>query len=404
MKARHYTLIALAMLAAPSLAMAQKTAKKPAATAKKPVQTAKAAKAYNPTATMSPRAKALYEDMLPNTQRITFIDSTVVDKDRVLDAIPLPKAYGQFATYDSYFGTATGNKSCVFANGFGNRCYYTETDTDGRSRLYMRDRLGDGWGKPVAIREINEKFADISYPYMASDGVTLYFSGTSADDGLGHRDIYMTKYDAEEGRFMQAENIGLPFNSAADDYAYVIADADGLAWFATTRRQPEGKACVYTFITASSRQNYDIDELGDDKVMALADISSISATWQSASSRKKAIEHLSQLRSKAASSASGSGSVEFVVNDNTVYTDASQFRSDDTRKAFLALTRMQDELRSVDSKTAVMRTQYHNAKEDARQKLAPQIAQLERKASSLRENIRKSELELRRKENSLIKK
>lgn len=117
---------------------------------------------------MSPEAKALFEDMLPNTQRLFVIDSTIVDVDRVLSSIPLPEAYGKYVDYDKLFNTATGSKSAVFVNGFGNRCYYTEVGTDNISRLYMRDRLGDKWSKPVAIREINKQFTDISSPYMAS--------------------------------------------------------------------------------------------------------------------------------------------------------------------------------------------------------------------------------------------
>ena len=86
---------------------------------------------------MSPQAKALFEDMLPNTQRVFFIDSTIVDIDHVLNAIPLPEAYGKYVDYDKFFNKKTGSKSSVFVNGFGNRCYYTEIGNDSISRLYM---------------------------------------------------------------------------------------------------------------------------------------------------------------------------------------------------------------------------------------------------------------------------
>ena len=297
MKSIIYTLTAIAIMAATtSHAQTKKAA------AKKPVATAKANATAN---TMSPQAKALFEDMLPNTQKVFVIDSTIVDKNNVLSAIPLPKAYGQFVNYDAFFGKSTGSKDYVFVNGFGNRCYYTELGTDSISRLYMRDRLGEKWGEPVAITEINDMFTDISYPYMASDGQTLYFAGKSASEGLGKRDIYMAKYNADEGIFMQAENLGLPFNSSADDYAYIVADADRMAWFATTRRQPAGKACVYAFVPAEQRKNYSEDELSQGKLLSLANLTRIRETWPTPEIRDKAMTNLAKLRNKAAASKTG---------------------------------------------------------------------------------------------------
>lgn len=386
------------MLATTAAAQAKKAAKKAAQPAAKAVRQT----AQNE---MSPSAKALFNDMLPNTQRVFVIDSTVVDKNRVLDAMPLPKAYGQFVAYDKFFGKHTGNSSAVFVNGFGNRCYYTEIGTDSISRLYMCNRLGDNWGKPVAIREINEQFTDISYPYMASDGQTLYFAGRAkSDEGLGQRDIYMAKYNADEGHFMQAENIGLPFNSAADDYAYIVADADGMAWFATTRRQPKGKACVYAFVPTEGRQNYSSYDIDHDRLLSLANLTRIRETWTTPELRDKALKRLNSLRSKADTSAGSAGSIAFAVNDATLYTSISQFRSDETRNAFVSLQKMQGELQALLGKTESMRTRYHYAPENSRETLASQILQLEQKEAALRTSIRNSEQQLRSKEQLLLKK
>ena len=390
MKLRYFTLAALAAIASFSYAQAKKPAKKPAAT----VKTVK-------NETMSAKAKAIFEDMLSNTQKVFVIDSTVVDKDNVLSVIPLPKAYGSFVDYDTLFGMQTGTKNKVFVNGFGSRCYYTETGADNVSRLYMRDKLGENWSKPIAIKEINDNFTDICYPYMSSDGQTLYFAGKSEEQGLGHRDIYMTKYDADNGTFMLPENIGLPFNSAADDYAFVIADADHMAWFATTRRQPEGKACVYAFVPAETRKNYDADDMEDSKLMSLAELKSIRDTWTNKDERAKAVARLERLIQNAEKEASGTKPFAFVVDDNNTYTNVSQFRSDETRKAFYELRRLQTDLSSTLSKIEGLRTDYHNAKDKA--PLGNKIAALEKKADTTRANIKNAEQQLRIKESKLIK-
>ena len=386
------------MLSAAMLAQTRKTGGKK--TAAKATATAKPS---GETQGMTAHAKALFDDMLPNTQRIFIIDSTVVDRDNVLGAMPLPSAYGKFVDYDTFFGKQTGSKQTVFVNGFGNRCYYTEVGTDSISRLYMSDRLGNAWGKPQPISEVNDNFTDISFPYMSSDGQTLYFAGVSNTEGLGQRDIYMTKYNADEGTFMPAENIGLPFNSSADDYAFVMADADRIAWFATTRRQPAGKACVYAFVPAEQRQNYSIDELGRNHVASLAAIMRIRETWPTPEIRDKAVARLRQLAAKAEATATQTDIMAFVVDDNHTYTSIDQFRSDATRKAYYDIARQQNDLRRINDSLDDLRTQYHNTAETQRAAIGARIARLEQQQADTAAALRLAEQELRHKESNLLK-
>ena len=162
-------------------------------------------------------ASMLYESMLPNTQKLFIIDSTVVDRNRLSDAIPLPKDYGQILPYDKFFNTKKGTDTYVYVNGFGNKCFYSEMSADSTFRLMTRDRLNDGeWSQPQLLEGFDIPFTEINYPYMTSDGTTLYFAAKS-EEGLGGYDIYVTTYDSESGRFLKAENVGLPFNSDKDD-------------------------------------------------------------------------------------------------------------------------------------------------------------------------------------------
>ena len=347
---------------------------------------------------MSARAKALYEDMLPNTQKIFIIDSTVVDSRKVLDAIPLPKAYGRYVPYDEFFATSTKSNTYVFVNGFNNRCYFTEIGTDSIARLYTCDKQGDAWGKPQPIKEINDRFKDISFPYMSSDGQTLYFAAESSEEGLGKRDIYMAKYDADEGHFLQAENIGLPFNSSADDYTYVEADADHLAWFATTRRQPEGKACVYTFVPYQPRQNYAADEISDNRLRSYANIIRIRDTWPTPEYREKAMAHLEKLKQNAGKASNGDEEYEFIVNDNTVYHSIDDFMSDETRRDFHDIIRLRNDIKAKTAKLYDMRTQYHNANASERESLGRKIAQMEEKLAASRTDLKTASDNLRKKE------
>lgn len=356
-----------------------------------------------PANTMSPKVKALYDNMLQNTQIVFVIDSTVVDADKVMDVITLPKAYGKYVAYNKFFDTnsALNENSVVYVNGFDNRCYYNEVGTDSISRLFMRERQGEGWDEARPLTEINELVSNATYPYMASDGQTLYFAGKSDEEGLGERDIYMTKYDAEEGKFLKPENIGLPFNSTKDDFIYVEADADGIAWFASTRRQPEGKVCVYTFVPSETRQNYDADDLDDTELKNYAELMRIRSTWPTPEIRQTAMQILQRLQAKTEKQNSEANEICFIVNDEMTYTRLNDFKSAETKNAYADLKMKQNEANKLVKEIDSMRTRYHNANDKAA--LGRSIALSEQKLEQKQKEIKKAASELRKAENNLLK-
>lgn len=356
-----------------------------------------------PANTMSPKVKALYDNMLQNTQIVFVIDSTVVNADKVMDVITLPKAYGKYVAYNKFFDTnsALNENSVVYVNGFDNRCYYNEVGTDSISRLFMRERQGEGWDEARPLTEINELVSNATYPYMASDGQTLYFAGKSDEEGLGERDIYMTKYDAEEGKFLKPENIGLPFNSTKDDFIYVEADADGIAWFASTRRQPEGKVCVYTFVPSETRQNYDADDLDDTELKNYAELMRIRSTWPTPEIRQTAMQRLQRLQAKTEKQNSEANEICFIVNDEMTYTRLNDFKSAETKNAYADLKMKQNEANKLVKEIDSMRTRYHNANDKAA--LGRSIALSEQKLEQKQKEIKKAASELRKAENNLLK-
>lgn len=381
--------ILAAMLLSTTLVCAQKKKARPT-TAKTPTAN-----------TMSAKQKELFESMLPNTQKIFVIDSIVVDKDKVAENIPLPSDYGRLISYDDFFGKGTKSGQYVFVNGFGDKCYYTELGNDSIQRLFTRDRLGDGWSEPKELSEIDGNFHDISFPFMSSDGQTLYFAGTS-NEGLGKRDIYMAKYNAEEGSFFEPENIGLPFNSTDDDFLYVEADADRLAWFASSRRQPSGKACIYVFILPEQRKNYSGDDLPEAKLKSLASLIRIRETWPTPEIRERAMKHLESLRSNAAKKVGVEEAMRFVVNDDVTYTNVSDFRSDMTRQQYYEVVRLGNDIKSKQKTLDNLRLQYHNAKSGEREKLGRDILRLEEQIEQVQSQLRTTTNGLRAAESKLL--
>ena len=342
------------------------------------------------------REKALFEEMLPNTQRLFVIDSTVVNKDDILSAIPLPKDYGTFVSYNSIFPNEVSTNTYVFVNGFSNKGYYSLNDSTGHSRFFTIDKEGTSWGTPKEITTLGEGLTHIMFPYMSADGSTLYFSARSKE-ALGGHDLFVTSLDADEGTFRQAENMGLPFNSSDEDLLYVTDDTDSLAWLASTRRQPDGKACVYTIATSPTRQNYDINEYTTSKMKNLASIVRIRDTWPTPELRERAMARLASLKKRDVQNTK-EGAFHFVVNENIVYENLDDFKSPADRQAYLTLQEKKSTLEKRAADIASLREKFHNASKAAQKKMTSNILQAEQDLYSLQEEILQAEKSLRNNE------
>ena len=70
---------------------------------------------------------------------------------------------------------------------------------------------------PEKATGLEEVGTDLNYPSMNSDGITLYFAA-KGEASLGGYDIFITRYDAEDGSYLKPDNMGLPFNSPFNEY------------------------------------------------------------------------------------------------------------------------------------------------------------------------------------------
>ncbi len=119
----------------------------------------------------------------------------------------------------------------------GDYVYYSSY---GKSTSFGKDIFrikyqDDGcWSEPEVIGDVVNSFFDDDYPYLAPDGVTLYFS-SKGHYGMGGYDIYKSVYNPKTRLWGAAENLGFPYNSPYDDYLYVVGDNDSLVCFATNR-------------------------------------------------------------------------------------------------------------------------------------------------------------------------
>lgn len=342
----------------------------------------------------------LFENMLSSTQQVMIIDSIVIDKEQFINYIPLPSECGSLMYYDAFFGTSGHSDSYVWLNEFKNRAYYSVADAAGKAEIGTIDKLGTNWTKGKRLEGLSYS-NPLNYPYLMADGITLYFGQKGGNNTLGGYDIYVTRYDAESGTYFRPENIGLPFNSPANDYMYLEDETNNIGWFVTDRRQPEGKVCIYTFIPNKTRRNYDLSEYDEAQVKRFAAIESISDTWTDNQKREDALQRLSQMREHLKQTNSDDN-IRFVINDNVTYRQVSQFKSASAKKLFLSLIQTQERFAADNERLESLRDQYAGGSEVTRARLTPTILDLEKTLEQTEQDIKDMEKQIRNAENMTI--
>ncbi len=336
------------------------------------------------------------------TQQIVFIDSVVISKDDFISAIRLNPESGQLFSYDEFI-ESEGHPNCyVYLNEMGNKCYFSNETEEGNIWLYTADKLGREWGAPVPLSGISEGIREANFPFMMADGITLYFAARGSES-IGGYDIFFTRSDSENGRFFKPENLGMPFNSEANDYMFAIDEMANIGYFVTDRRQPDGKVCVYTFIPPKTHRTYP-ETYTKEQIRSRAEIRRISDTWGNGKDRKAALTRLQNLRSigKRASAATGSKAIRFVINDRVTYTSASQFRAPDNDILFAEYLSMQKQQKELKDNLDKSRNFYSKAKADDRQIIGKEILDNEKRYETSIREMKKLEKRIRNTENEFL--
>lgn len=338
-------------------------------------------------------------EMRELTQQIIFFDSVVVEKNHFLSAIRLHPESGRLSSFNDFFRVQGTPDGYVYLNEMGNKCYFSDVSDDGGLRLFTSDKLGSEWSSPTPLKGISEGISEANYPFMMADGTTFYFAA-KGEESIGGYDIFMTRYDAEDGRFFKPENIGMPFNSEANDYMYAIDETNNIGYFVTDRRQPEDKVCVYMFIPPTTRRNYNVESLSDEQLRGYADISRIADSWGNGKERKLALERLNSLQETGREE--NKPEMTFVINDQTTYTSVSQFRHPDSKGLYAELQEAKRQLEDTQVLLEKSRNYFAKASADDKQTLRPEILDAEKKLERLIADTKSLEKRIRNAENSII--
>ena len=339
------------------------------------------------------RRQALFEQKLNMTAKVTFIDSLLLKRQELMDVLSIGSENGSIGECAPFFGLPEPDTlfCTLFRSQLGDKIIFAHPDAEGVPHLYGSELIGDRWSESLLLPGLEDTVSH-NHPFMLSDGITLYFA-SKGEESLGGYDIFMTRWDDDNRRFLKPENIGMPFNSKGNDYLYVVDEYNQLGWFVTDRGLSPDSICLYTFIPEETRQIYNTATIGRDTLVALAEIHSIRDTWtdeKRVSEAKKRLEEVKNTIKKARQSG-----IYFIINDNIIYTDLSQFRTKEGLSLAQKCIELYEQRNSLVSKLEELRRSFKDSHAEARSSMRTDILQKEQQLTNLSNSIHNLEKELR---------
>ena len=136
-------------------------------------------------------------------------------------------------------------KYAIISENFGKRGTYGMDGEGGEDLWLVKISPNGNWDTVFRMDHINSQY-DETYPFIAADNQTLYFTSTrpcsTCPRGTsGAQDLYRSEWDGHQ--WTNPVPLGPPFNSPADDYGFSIGPDGKTAYFVSNRG--DGKSRLY---------------------------------------------------------------------------------------------------------------------------------------------------------------
>lgn len=341
--------------------------------------------------------------MMKMTERICVVDSFIVDKDSFLSVYRTGRDVGTLAMAYDFFNK-TDFSGTVSVTERGTDLYFSKSviEEDGEKiKLFHSSNINGEWSEAKQLVGIETSGND-GYPFMAVDGSTFYFA-SDGEGSIGGYDIFVTRYDSENGSFLKPENMGMPFNSEANDYMLVINEIANLGWFATDRRVEEGKVCVYVFVPNVTKVIYNYEVEDSLKMIALSQLSSIAMTHEDENVVRKARQKMLMLMYEQKDIVKKEDFL-FVIDDLTEYTDLKQFKNEEARSLYTKwkkrVQKYETDLIALDK----LRDEYNSSNVAKKQSISVSLLEMENRLYKEADILSEMEVQIRNTEKKYISK
>lgn len=311
---------------------------------------------------------------IKRVEKVTIVDSIVLPKNQFLKAYTIGRESGSIHSTPDLIREAKTTEGFAYRTEMHDKVYYSDVDENGKLQINMRYKMLDDWSKPMPLEGFPE--GDNNYPFLMSDGITMYFANNSLE-GLGGYDIFITRFNSGTNRYLLPENVGMPFNSTANDYMMAIDEINGIGWFATDRNQPDSLVCVYTFVPNETKQYYNYASDNHLDILRAAHIYSIAATQTDEEVVRKAEQALFML-SLNNSEDDKEDSFTFVIDDFVDYHQANDFKCPEARQLFNDWLSKSASLTKLSRQLDDCRIKYSQSTAAERQAMSEELLRMEK--------------------------
>jgi len=158
---------------------------------------------------------------------------------------------GKLLYKPSIFKTKTDKKksdnSIVFFSDNNKMVFYSsygDSKNNSRDIYYSEKNKNNEWSEAKKLSDkINTPY-DEDYPYLLSDGKTLYFS-SKGHNSMGGYDIFKSVFDSVSGEWSEPKNIEFAINTPFDDILFVTDRYEQFAYFSSDRTSVNNTLTVY---------------------------------------------------------------------------------------------------------------------------------------------------------------
>jgi hypothetical protein len=282
--------------------------------------------------------------MFSHCEDIQIIDSITVNKNAFLSAYYLSKEGGSLENSEG---------RVIYENPLKNKRYFADKKENGCYRLYSEIKLQNKWSDRKELNLTFDSLENNNYPFVLQDGLTMYFASTGSSS-IGGYDLYVTRYNLNNDTYLTPGQLGMPFNSIANDYMMAIDEINNIGYFATDRFQPENQVIIYTFIPNEEIISLNTDN--EEELISRAKIASIRNTWKPDVNYKA---YLEQVKSNILKE--NMKTVKdffFVINDDLIYYTLNDFKNDAAKQTFIKARELKKVIDNLEGELDNLRFEY----------------------------------------------
>ena len=308
--------------------------------------------------------------MLEHCEDVQIIDSVVVSKKDFL------KTYEMLNLEAGSISEL--NNFPVYENQLKDKRYYAKLDNRKKYRLYSQHKLMDKWSDETLLPLSVDSLENVSYPFVLSDGVTVYYASTG-QGSIGGYDLFITRYNSGSETYYKPEQLGMPFNSPYNDYMLAIDEYNEIGYFASDRFQPEGKVVVYTFIPNKEKITVKTDD--ENYLIDRAKITAVKQSWVKGVNYQAKLQQIRFDRQKNAEKVARE--FDFVINDDMIYHKSDDFKSSAAKQSFFQYQNLKKQIDSLSDQLERNRKIYKEGNTAKKNSLTQPILSDERKMEDL---------------------